>query len=208
LVHRNETILVLIVGMTLLLGTASYFYFSRASGEITSTSSGAGSPSGLNLTLSLNASSIRAGHYMGFTYTLFNTWSRQNNVSSANDWAVPNLVNGPCGPTNSPIAVAVVAGNYALSNISEAPKIEYGMMCTTVTGGNAYYDFQPLSDEISIGKCQTIPPHPCGMLMASTGTIIGYWSGGQILSFTSGAYTVVVADEWGQVAVSSFTVEV
>jgi hypothetical protein len=43
--------------------------------------------------------------------------------------------------------------------------------------------------------------------MSNLRSINGFWSKDMYLSFTPGTYTVVVADEWGHVATSSFTVQ-
>jgi hypothetical protein len=147
------------------------------------------SPATLSLSLSLNSSSIRAGHDISFNASLFNTSCAENDVPTADNWAVPDFVIAPAGPTDSPVAFAVVQGFYVPANVSSAPRIEYGPGGTTVAGGIKSYSFQPKSD------------------VASIRSINGYWSKDQFLNFTPGAYTVVVADEWGHVATSSFTVQ-
>jgi len=50
------------------------------------------STTGLTLNLSLNASSIRVGHEIAFTASLFNARTTAYNVSSASNWALPYLV--------------------------------------------------------------------------------------------------------------------
>ena len=91
------------------------------------------STSGLILNLSLNASSIRVGHEIAFMASLFNTRTTAYNISSASNWALPYLIMGPCSPTDSPIAFAVVQGFYTPLNISDA-RVQYGIGCTTVMG--------------------------------------------------------------------------
>ena len=163
------------------------------------------STTGLTLNLSLNASSIRAGHEIAFTASLFNTRTTAYNLSSASNWALPYLVIGPCGPTDSPIAFAVVQGFYTPLNISYA-RVQYGIGCSTLMGGIRFYLFQPVSNVVSVfGSCN---PNPCFTEpMISSRSLNGYWSGNQYLSFTSGVYTVVVADEWGDFQVAHFTVQ-
>jgi hypothetical protein len=160
---------------------------------------------GLILSLSLNASSIRVGHELAFTASLFNTRTRGNNVSSASNWAVPHLVMGPCGPTDSPIAFAIVQGFYTPLTISDA-RVQYGLGCVTVTGGARFYLFQPASNIVSVfGSCG---PNPCFTgPMISSRSLNGYWSENHYVSFTPGGYTVVVADEWGDFQVAHFTVQ-
>jgi len=163
------------------------------------------SATGLNLSLSLNASSIRAGHEIAFTASLFNTRTTENNVSSASNWALPYLIAGPCGPTDSPIAFAVLQGFYTPLNISNA-RIQYGQGCTTVMGGVRFYLFQPMSSTASVfAGCS---PDPCfTKSMTSSRSLNGYWSGNQYFDFAPGVYTILVADEWGDFAVAHFTVQ-
>ena len=163
------------------------------------------STTGLILNLSLNASSIRVGHEIAFTASLFNPRTTAYNISSASNWALPYLVIGPCGPTDSPIAFAVVQGFYTPLNISYA-RVQYGIGCSTLMGGIRFYLFQPVSNVVSVfGSCS---PNPCFTKpMVSSRSLNGYWSGNQYLSFTPGVYTVVVADEWGDFQVAHFTVQ-
>ena len=160
---------------------------------------------GLTLNLSLNTSSIRVGHEIAFTASLFNMRTAENNVSSASNWALPNLVMGPCGPTDSPIAFAIVQGFYTRLTISDA-RVQYGLGCVTVTGGARFYLFQPVSNIVSVfGSCG---PNPCFTgPMISSWSLNGYWSENHYISFTPGGYTVVVADEWGDFEVAHFIVQ-
>src|SRR5439155_7998826 len=107
------------------------------------------STTGLTLNLSLNASSIRAGREISFTASLFNTMTTAHNVSSASNWALPYLIMGPCGPTDSPIPFAVVQGICTPLNISDA-RIQYGCGCTSVMGGVRFYLFWPVSYGASV----------------------------------------------------------
>lgn len=164
---------------------------------------------GIRLTISLNGSTIQVGESVNYTASVFNTRSSENNVSSASNWAIPRLVSTACGPTDSPIAYAILPGHYVPGNISKAPSIDYGVMCSTVMGGVSVYSFQPTSDAASVfGNCS---PNPCFTKPVSTWrTIGGYPSGvgseGSWVNFKAGAYAVVAEDEWGDIALASFTV--
>ncbi|MDG7000025.1 MAG: hypothetical protein JRN15_13030 [Nitrososphaerota archaeon] len=180
-------------------------YFNPAPARTGPTSTSTASVSGLVLSITLNASSIQTGHAISFSASLFNSLTTENNVTAASNWAVLDLVIGPCGPTDSPIAFAIVQGFYTGSNISKAPAIQYGPSCTTVMGGVKLYSFRPMSDNASvIGKCST---NPCFTKpMAWTRSFSNYWSKNELVNFTPGLYTVVVADEWGNLVVAQFTV--
>ena len=160
--------------------------------------------------MSLNASTIHVGGTVNYSASVYNTRPSENNVSSASNWAVPRLISTACGtsPTDSPIAYAIMRGHYVSGNISKAPSVNYGMMCTTVMGGVGYYSFQPNSDIASVyGSC--LPP-PCDTRPISKWRPFSqYPSGGgpePWTNFTAGAYTVVAEDEWGDIALATFTV--
>jgi len=195
------------------LGVAySYYSLQNPLGTTTlGTAYSASNPNlGIRLIISLNASTIHVGGTVNYTASVYNARPAENNVSSASNWAIPRLISTPCGPTDSPIAYAIIQGHYVSDNISKAPSVNYGMMCTTVMGGVGYYSFQPNSDIASVyGSC--LPP-PCDTIPISTwrpfsqhpsGNGAGfYWT-----NFTTGVYTVVAEDEWGDVALASFTVK-
>jgi hypothetical protein len=166
---------------------------------------------GIRLTISLNTTRIHLGGTVNYSASVFNTRPSENNVSSASNWAIPRLISTACGtsPTDSPIAYAIVRGYYVSGNISKAPSVNYGMMCTTVMGGIRFYSFQPNSD-IAFVNCD--PSYPCSTRPISTwrpfsqypsgnGTNYTNWT-----NFTTGVYTVAAEDEWGDIALASFTV--
>ncbi|MCL5068620.1 MAG: hypothetical protein M1368_09760 [Thaumarchaeota archaeon] len=164
---------------------------------------------GIRLVISLNASTVRLGGAVNYSASVYNTRSSVNNVSSASNWAIPDLIETATGPTDSPIAYAVMPGYYVSSNISKAPGIDYGICCTTVAGGLTVYSFQPMSDVASVfGSCSL---NPCFTKPVSTWRLLSEYPTGvgaevHWVNFTSGVYTVVAEDEWGDVALASFTV--
>ncbi len=201
---------VLVVG-----GLGVGYYVSQTSGHpntgVAQTTYTATNPNlGIRLTISLNASNIRVGGAVNYSASVYNTRPSENNVSSASSWAIPGLIDTATGPTDSPIAYAIMPGYYVSSNISKAPSIDYGMCCSTVMGGVAVYSFQAMSDKASvIGNCN---PNPCFTRPVSTWRSLsqyptGVGGGVHWESFTAGVYTVVAEDEWGDVALASFTVD-
>jgi hypothetical protein len=113
----------------------------------------------------------------------------------------------PCGPVDAPVATVTIPGHFDIANISSATTPEFGVGCTTVEGGVKGYSFQPYSDQASvIGGSQGCIPPGCMMGIGHSGTIVGYLSNGQATAFVHGVYTVVAEDEWGDIALVSFTV--
>ena len=76
-------------------------------------------------------------------------------------------------------------------------------------GGVTVYSFQPSSDTASvIGNCN---PNPCFTRPVSTWRPLSQYPSGvgaevNWANFTAGVYTVVAEDEWGDIALASFTV--
>ena len=176
-----------------------------------STTYGVSNPNlGIRLMISLNASTVSVGGAVNYSASVYNIRSSVNNVSSASNWAIPDLIETATGPTDSPIAYAVMPGYYVSSNISKAPSIDYGICCTTVAGGLTVYSFQPMSDVASVfGSCSL---NPCFTKPVSTWRALseyptGVGAGVRWVSFTAGVYTVVAEDEWGDIALASFTVK-
>ena len=197
------------------LGAGYYFY--RASGPTTAVNSTAYTASnqnlGIRLVVSLNASTIHVGDAVNYTASVYNTRSSVNNVSSASNWAMPGLIMTACGPTDSPIAYAIVPGYYVPGNISKAPSVNYGMMCTTVMGGVMIYSFQPSSNIASVyaSSVTHCNSNPCFTRPVSTERVFSAYPNGvgaeaNWVNFTTGVYTVVAQDEWGDIALASFMV--
>jgi hypothetical protein len=193
------------------IGAAYYLYQPSINTGVHSTAYTASNPNlGIRLTISINASTIHIGGTINYSASVFNTRPSENDVSSENNWAIPRLISTACGtsPTDSPIAYAILPGYYVSDNISKAPSVNNGMMCTTVLGGVTTYSFQPSSDIASvIGNCN---PNPCFTKPVSTWRPFSQYSSGEgpepFVNFTSGVYTVVAEDEWGDIALASFTV--
>jgi hypothetical protein len=162
----------------------------------------------LNLTLSLNASSISQGQSIGVTIDESNLLNTASTVNSSSNWPL-FLSLGPCGHGNYPIGLAIFDGYYTSSNISAADSLELyqpgvracPMFMLLITS----YTFQPLSDIASVNS-----PNPgFNLSMNSDLTANGYWSGTSaenFVVFPPGIYTIVGGDEWGQLVILHFDV--
>lgn len=208
-----STLAVATVTVVIIISAAvgTYVALNPAAQRTTTTTANAssafiGSVTGLELRVSLNASTINLGDSISFNATVFNTRATENNLSSISDWTVPQPVIGPCGPTDAPIAFAVIQGYYTQDNVSQAPRVGYGVECTTDVGNVEYYSFEPSSDEASIIGASCNPSQCSASPIALSRSVGGYWTNGVMEKFTPGAYTVVVEDEWGQTALSHFVV--
>jgi hypothetical protein len=203
-----------------LAGAASVFIIeegvggTQASGTYTvsasATSTNAESPgSGLELSLTLNTTDVYAGHGVAATVDEMNAIATPKNVSAAAQWPIPGLAVGPCGALNYPIGIAVLKGNYNLSNVSSSSALQIynpgPTSCPEILTGIDSYLFQASSDDATVfGSCQ---PAPCfNETVNAVVAVRDYWTGSTARSFTSGVYTVVAGDEWGGVAILHFAV--
>jgi len=164
---------------------------------------------GLELSLTLNGSSISSGQGIAATAVEVNTLTTANNVSAAAKWPIGNLAVGPCGHLNEPVGIAVLSGNYDAANVSSGLALQIYQpgtyACPAALSGISGFLFQPSSDNATVlGTCQ---PGPCFSETTSASiSVRGYWTANAFASFPSGVYTVVAGDEWGGIAIAHFTV--
>jgi len=165
------------------------------------------SSDGLGLTIQAEAG--LNGNYT-FTVRESNLLNSVNNVTEADQWAYRQDSTGLCGPDPyvNPVEFAVVQGHYGQNNYTSSSALPFFNptilnLCAevTITGGSNAYGFQPLSDAFTfpIGSAQ-----PEVGTASVTITTSGYWTVGQdgvaaVRPFPPGSYTVIGADEWGDV---------
>ncbi|MDA4123711.1 MAG: hypothetical protein OK456_11080 [Thaumarchaeota archaeon] len=161
------------------------------------------------LGLSIQAEEGPDGNYT-FTVRESNLLNSVNNVTEADGWAYRQDSAGPCGPDPyvNPVEFAVVQGNYGQNNYTSSSALPFFNptilnLCgeVTITGGSNAFGFQPVSDAFSfpIGSAQ-----PEVGQASVTITTTGYWTvvpadAGVMKPFPPGAYTLIGADEWGDV---------
>ena len=168
--------------------------------------------------LSLNLQVLPGGNGT-FTVTAYesNLLSSVNNVTEANQWKYPADLLNPannCAPTNDPVGFAIFQGYYGMSNYTSGKALplyntNVVFHCTENIYANDYL-FQPQSDSISVYNHGQFETNGTASLSLLTG---GYWTGGAgtptSASFSEfrGVYTVLAADEWGNVLLLHFTVD-
>ena len=177
-------------------------------GLATATTTSAQSENGLQLQVSINASSLTSGKALQITLSEYNTLSTTNNVSAEKNWGVNGLTIGACPNINElPFGVAVFQGDYNAQNISQGTPLELfaavpcALLIRLITG----YDFLPNSSNAAIMPGGDLAsPTPMSATETANGT---YTKGFQLTPWVPGVYTIVAGDEWGALEFLYFNVK-
>jgi len=180
---------------------------------------------GLEFTMSLNSSTLQRGSNLTVFLNLYNTLGRINNVSGAEDWQLTNQSESSpsmnCAQ-NDPFRTEVLAGYYDQSNFSEGaplvftvfqPPLGFNQCLLYIVSANntapslfyTYstnnYVFSPTSD-----RAQWIAT---GFQTADQEAIMGETVvlKPSLFSDSSGTFTVVSGDEWGDLQIAHFVIE-
>jgi hypothetical protein len=188
--------------------------------------------SGLTIQLAMNTStlfvnplSVNESAGILIMISLYNTLPSPNNLSSAQAWPIQGLLAGPCAGYK-PIGIAVMKGFYSAGNISAGqplhlfqelfcpqyfpaayyifgPTSDYVRMASkpsSASNASSVQSSNPLGDMVSVvpldGSCcrQLLGPQNCGCYVYSS------------IPFSTGTYTVVGGDEWGDLVILHFSV--
>lgn len=167
----------------------------------------------LELSLSLNVTSVSAGHTLGIVVREYNTLAEDNNLTFPNSWPLPGVVLGACGSQGLPLGVAVYQGYLTSGNISSAEALQTwppgAVSCPAFIEPGSAYEFNSVSDWAAVyGFCT---PGPCfSGHMTSAAWVSGSW--GTQTHHTSfnilapGVYTVAAEDGWGDSVLLYFAV--
>lgn len=189
-----------------------------------------GAAPGLELLLTVNATTLRVGQGLNVGVSILNALSSLNSIPASYHWAfqgVPAASWPPCY-LGALVQAAVVSGNYTLQGLQSVANATIGYQCAE-GGGVESFTFQPESSlaNITATSCCSYGTFQAGpdnlSLNFTTG---GYWDllnfskqlnppfiGSPYLPnppvatpFAPGVYTVAVEDEWGQAAMLHLTV--
>jgi hypothetical protein len=165
--------------------------------------------SGLELHLSLNATSIASGQSISVTVWMYNPSSSTANVSASRDWALGGLVIGPCGPLNYPMGFLIMGGNLTISEVMSGQALQLyspgTYNCPMILSSISGYAFEPTSSSASVmGSCTSSACFSADM--SASATFSGDYGLLGFSSFAPGSYTVVGGDEWGGLMLLHFSV--
>jgi hypothetical protein len=170
---------------------------------------------GLILSLSLDAKTYQQYQDVSITIDEKNTLSKTNRVAAADKWPVRGLTLGPCSQ-GSPFGVAVYQGDHNSRSISAlTPLVIFNpnalYHCPAFAWGEgSSYDFYASSDIAAIRySCDPPCTESYDTQLYRELSLTHYWDGcypSTIHSFEPGDYTIVAADEWGNMVILHFTV--
>jgi hypothetical protein len=217
---RAYALMALTVGVIAMVTTA--FVLTDASGNncpSSTTSSAAGTTTATNpvlgIKLVLSVSPGQGATSFEVNATAWNTLSRPNNVTGVDDYNGVQ-VNPLCN--TGPVIFEVLQGHYAITNFTAGTVLSIhgvqNMMCTVPTSALGYYVFQPNSDVFSGPRPQEqgSPQNSTAAVTTRSATtsdsLLDIYPGGLASPgpFPAETYTVVAADNWGQLAAVHFTV--
>ena len=173
----------------------------------------ANSTLGLELSLSINSTTIETGQAINVSLSLQNTLPRINNVSADWNWALSSLLNFsysilPCPRWDT---FRVFNGYYSQSNISSAAPLYLWPIAEGYPScpfwNFSTYIFQPSSSTVNVSS--TFPSnYDNSFSTAENQSLTGYYLPNQgtpgsnkfppPTPFPVGVYTIAVGDEWGQ----------
>jgi uncharacterized protein (UPF0333 family) len=220
---------VLVAALVVLLVTA--VVFSLHSGRTVSNSSttttqtaantfptqplGVNNSNGLEFTMSLNTTTLRSGSNLTVSLSLYNILDSNNTVTGSTDWLVSNASEdgpglSPACAQGDPFRTEVLQGYYDLSNVSLGKPLVFIVAhgssglnwCLVYIHGDflssGTYTFSPLSDKALWTESSANQPTPFVEVVDLDPSTF---------STSTGTFTVVSGDMWGDVQVAHFLVE-
>ena len=172
-------------------------------------SSSSPTASGLELHLSLNATSIVSGQSLFLTVWVYNPSPIQAEAAYAGNWGVQGMGVGPCGPMSFPMGLVIMKGNLSLAQVKTGAPLqlyEGGVIaCPMILLYVQSYVFPSHSSFATlVGSCS--PSECASSNMSASMTFSGDYGLLGFENFSPGVYTVVGGDEWGGLTLLHFTV--
>lgn len=171
------------------------------------------SPEGFTLFLNISSTSISTSGNVNVTSWAVNGSPYISNISAANSWGVleGGLWTRPC-TSGWPIGVGLMQGHYDGNNYTQGKLIPVGsipILCPVAVVPPHYFAFEPHSSKAFV----ELAGAPAFWTIRSSLVFGGKSLGPQGLpdspgpnQLPPGVYTVVAADEWGDVLTTNFRV--
>lgn len=167
------------------------------------------SPQGFDLYLLVNPVSVEAGGTVTVTIWMSNTGTQVDNVSAASSWPIGDFLSNPCPSGNPlPFGVEILNGYYTTDNATAGRSLQLvnDVSCVASSASPTFF-------AIAASGSQAIVPYGGSFqlwnLSSSFFPFGGFYQAGGSPSFYHfhGVYTVVAADEWGDLVVTHFSAD-
>jgi hypothetical protein len=163
-----------------------------------------GNSDALRLQMSISSNETTMGQTIQVNVSEFNTLASQNNISTSEGYQVPVALSA-CPNTNfQPFGIALYRGHYTAQNVSLGAQLQIfpPTACPLYERYISGYVFEPNSDIATILPGSGLTPMSASLDIVN-GTAVGE---GQGTLLDPGSYTVVAADEWGNMVFLYFQV--
>ncbi|MBI3841126.1 MAG: hypothetical protein HY297_04125 [Thaumarchaeota archaeon] len=159
------------------------------------------SPYGFELALDLNSTSLSGNGRIAITAWINNTSAQIENITSANSWGLDrnSLWTRLCTP-GWPLGFGIMQGHYTSENYTEGRLFDVPRPAFACP-------YSPLPDYFLLA------PHASRALASTNGTAESWDLRVELIvsccnlgPLSAGVYTVVAADEWGDVVLTNFQV--
>ncbi len=166
-------------------------------------------PTGIVLSMAMNATSIRPNGSVTVTINEFNPTQRYINMSVSDNWFLTDLPSiWVCYSGSPPYGFDVFRGYYTLRNVSTARNIlnlsEFVVLPSCLYAGSPTgFTFKPESSYALVGTAFSNAPRSLQFYAVSGRTNDGGYT---LWSSKPAIYTIVVGDEWGDLLLAHFSV--
>lgn len=163
---------------------------------------------GQSFTLYLNISStaVSPDGRVNITAWVISTFPSIHNLTAASFWSVdPNGLWTRICTSGFPIGVGVMKGHYDSGNVTSGTLLPLNRplaLCPVFFSTPKWFAFEPQSSNALVSVNGDIATWDIRSALGFSGTSL---SGGGV-QLSSGVYTVVAADEWGDVLTTNFSV--
>ena len=174
-------------------------------------------PDGLKMYLNITPSRTAQLEYMTINISIINPTAHTVTIDAAQDWPINGTALGPCGTGGLPMGIAVYDGYYTGSNITAAGTplavFEPGVYaCISVYVRS--FVFSPYGASSTQRSGTNGSFHVGSYSLSYHFVLSGFWVGqgnssspAVLEPFQPGPYTVVGANEWGQLVLLHFRIE-
>lgn len=203
--HRNARNMAIVLAVLIVTAFAAIFVppLVNPVHEQFSTEVSASSPYGFELSLMVQPTSVAPGGQVTVTVWLNNTGTEVNNLTAASSWPIEGLLQNQCPSGNPlPFGVGILQGYYTSDNATfgQPLRLMGNLSCTAAAASPAYFALAPQGSHAVVRYDGALQAWDLNSSLSLT----GYYAGAAQFVRFQGVYTVVAADEWGDLAVTHF----